>query len=442
MDKENKKKKGYFILFLNILILIFLLTAGMTSNVCTLLCAIFISIMFFFQTPNEITSELFLFYPFYNLFKFGGVGISYYNIILAAAVLSMILKKINRGTIKKIGLIILFCLYMIIVNLIQQNTLEVMTILGDYLIPFCLVILVFSNKNEISFKNVVIYYSIGLVISSLCGLGIIPLKNLNYYISPVHYRFGGIRLMRLQGLVGNPNYFSLDLNMAISCILISLFDLNKKIYKIILILILIIFGVATLSKSFILALLISIIFILFFNIKKINASTIFFIIIPILFLCVFFATKSNYFSLLINRLAEGGGDIDSFTSSRSTIWFAYIEYIFSNLDVFFIGAGISSNYLIVNSTMHAMHNTYIEIIYYLGIFGFIFLFFMIKNSGMIPKERIAKKNYLPLIILCVRLFAINIFAREAFCICIILVGLAINSSKGQEKGDKNILYNN
>lgn len=431
MNKENEK--GYFSLFLSILILIFLLTVGMTSNVWTILCVIFISVMFFFQTPNEITSELFLFYPFYNLFKFGGVGISYYNIIIVAAVLSMFLKKIYRNTIKKIGLIIVFCLYMIIVNIVQQNTLDAMTIIGDYLVPLSLVVLVFSNKNDISFKKVVIYYSIGLIISSLCGLGIIPLKNLNYYISPLHYRFGSIRLMRLQGLVGNPNYFSLDLNLAIACILISLFDSNKKIYKIFLILILTIFGIATLSKSFILTLIISIIIILLFNINKLNTYTIFLILISLVFLYAF-TIKSNYFSLLMNRLAEGEGDLDLLTSSRSIIWLAYIEYIISNLDVFLIGNGISSNYLMINSYTHAMHNTYIEIIYYIGMIGLLLLFLLIKSSGMVKKEKIVKKNYLPLIILCVRLFAINIFAREAFCFCIILVGLALNSSEERKKG--------
>lgn len=91
-----------------------------------------------------------------------------------------------------------------------------------------------------------------------------------------------------------------------------------------------------------------------------------------------------------------------------------------------------------------MHNTYIEVLYYIGILGAIILVYFVRLAGIRRISRQKSMASLPIIIiiiiLLVRFLAINIFNREAFMICLMLVGLSLrneNLGTARLSGDKN-----
>ena len=88
-----------------------------------------------------------------------------------------------------------------------------------------------------------------------------------------------------------------------------------------------------------------------------------------------FAIKNEYFSYLLLRFGSNDLSLDSFTTGRTAIWRDYNAYFSKDtLDLIF-GSGISTLPL----HGHAAHNTYIDVLYYLGIVpGAIFTYLIVR----------------------------------------------------------------
>ena len=144
----------------------------------------------------------------------------------------------------------------------------------------------------------------------------------------------------------------------------------------------VIFSTLTLSKSAFLMLLLPLILMLYSKAKKRK----YFVLLSICVVCIIFLLQ-----LLDGRIEIFNGvlyrfnqvtNVDSLTTGRSYIWKDYLNFFLNNPSSFLLGRGLGAE--VLNS--HAAHNTYIDLLYYLGIIGTLFTFLVffvlinIKNS--------------------------------------------------------------
>ena len=429
-SRKNSYRKAF--LLLDILVLAFLLTLGMTSNAATVIAIVVLGISFFFKEPSNIVVSMLFFYPFYNLFKFDGVGVSYYNILIAIAIFCLLAKEnMNSHTTgiripKSMLGVFLFTVWCMLSSFLNGVD-SVFSAFIDICIPLLFVACVINSK-DMDIRRIIYAYSVGCIIAGLAGAKILPIPNLEAYIDPFAYRMGNIRLVRLQGLTVNPNYYSLDLNLAIAGLL-SMARIEKQKLKpieIIMIVVLAACGVMTLSKSFFVGLVLTIAIYMCVsgNLKHIAGAVCLGAVTVSLF-AYLYAAGNQYVTAIFGRLLESDS-LDGLTSSRLTIWLGYLDAIFSDPLCLLIGKGI--NAAPPAAVEQATHNLYIEILYYVGIIGGVLLFFALK--GFVKRRKRKLIQYLLMGIFLIRAFAINLLVREAFMIDIMLVCFFLNAQQG------------
>ena len=168
---------------------------------------------------------------------------------------------------------------------------------------------------------------------------------------------------RFSGLFDDPNYFSVPIILCIYLCLISLFyEKNNKLLWTLVFSFFSICGFLTISKSFFLLYCFVLLFFVLFGENKSVKSRVFFCFL----ICVVFLIMglNSLFDSVIYRFTESlnKGDV---TTGRMTIWKMYIERIISSFKIMLIGDGIGGSYL----NGRASHNTYIEIVYQIGLLG-------------------------------------------------------------------------
>ena len=91
--------------------------------------------------------------------------------------------------------------------------------------------------------------------------------------------------------------------------------------------------------------------------------------------------KIEIFSSVLSRFDEAA-DAESLTTGRSYIWSNYMSYLEKNPLVLWFGRGLGAEIL----NTHAAHNTYIDMLYYLGIVGTAFLIAVFKALTKIKNK--------------------------------------------------------
>lgn len=414
------------------LALVILLTVGMTSTVATLFVVAVLCVCFMFMNASEIVASMLFFYPLYNLFKFNGNGISYYNVLIVVATICLMTKhnSCKNGRIclridKNIGLLFVLCVYVTMVSLMYGQVGALSSVVLDLFIPLLFVGAVVNHK-DINLTSVIYAFSLGAILAGAVGSGWLPVSNLEAYVDTLGYRVAGVRIARLQGLTVNPNYYSLDVNLAITGVLALPQMQKRRIKKTewILVVLLAIMGVMTLSKSFFLGLIATFGVMVFFsgNMKKFIAL-VSGIVSAVVVVSVLYAQNNSYVIAMFNRLGDGTGSMEAMTSSRSVIWIGYLKYLFLENPVsLIVGNGIGAGAL--EAVGKVSHSVYIESFYYLGATGVVLLLAFLV--GFCRKGKRNNIQYLPLCVFLVRALAINLLLREAFMICMIIVVLYIN----------------
>jgi len=422
----------------NLFILIILLTYGLTNNLITILACVYIILSFFKKSYTRIICDLAFFYPFYNLFKFNGQGISLFNFIIFSVIIFSVISLNYKDRLKKLSLsklVIFFILliYCLIIPFLNNNLKNIQIVFFDFYIQVIALLVIISNSKEIKPEYPIYLFAISLIISSVCSLNVDNIKNLDLYIDSVYYRFSWIRLNRLQGLQVNPNYFSVDLNFSISTLLVlpKLNNRGIKLIEIVLVCLLTVFGLMTLSKSFIICFLIIILFyiILIFSKGKLNMKNFLQVMFIILVFIGIFIVSSSYLEAILSRLITSSGSIDDLTSSRYSIWIDYLKLINQYPIQIIFGHGLNSNNQILSQVFSkASHSLYLESLLLLGFLGStIYIFFIIKLIKISKRRDLML--YLPLIVILIRGFAINLSLRESMLLYLVFILIILNNEK-------------
>ena len=346
------------------------------------------------------------FMPFATILKANAGSISFFTILFFVLMARLVLKY-KYIDAKLLIVLLVFFLYNLIFSSFGQLTTSITMLSG-------VIIMYYIGKEHINAVETVIIFSAGITIASLLALLKDHFPILNTFVTDSMMKLGdGSYALRFSGLQGNPNYYTLDIIVAISAIVVLLNNSVKpKIPLICFVIILSVFGFMSVSKSFLVTWGLMMILWLAVLLKKNFIQALKFIIIAGVALIIFYIVASEYIDLYISRILEDiGGSLDDITTGRLSIWIDYIKAIFQDLKILFMGNGLNT---ILESVGKGTHNTFLESIFYLGIFGSLLLLSLLWLSG--GKLLFNKIIWLPLVVIVVRMIAIGILTYDNFWI--------------------------
>ena len=315
-------------------------------------------------SEEDIIAFLMFLMPFANIFKASPESQSFFTYLILLYVLICVFKNPRLHNKFLFTFLLLFA-FLMTQTIIIFNLMRVIKFLVNILfIYFALNAYSTSNSNRIF-----IFYILGILISSaIAALQIIP--NLSNYVEAEELLIEYEQFYRFTGLYSDPNYYSI--NVIIALCLIVVLNHNKalkNIWAIALSVVMVLFVSMTLSKSAFAMLVLPLILLFYSKIKKKK----YFVFISLVTLSVvlmqeIFFKDGGIFDLTLRRF-DSATDLTTLTTGRYKLWVTYVEFLCSDFKMMLFGGGFGAELI----EKRASHNTYIDLIYYLGIIGTVIL---------------------------------------------------------------------
>lgn len=367
IDGHSVSVQGWMIAGVCVLIILGILVRPL--QYVALLCS---AAILLFCAPKTQLCLMFMLMSFANVFKSAPGAQSFFTIITMAYVFRHFFGK--RKVAYPVFLVLVLGVGIFMVQLFS-GTLDIAKSV-KFIFNLLFLFAACDTYQQKWLKDISLYYILGIELASLtkaCGL----FPQISLYTGELFGEIiGGVRVYRFAGLYNDPNYYSINLILAL-CILVCLYD--KKLLSgrvsIVLSAPLLVFIGMTGSKSALLMLLLPIVLLAYSNSK--NRKYFFqavFVTACAFFVLYVLSGKVEIFNKTIERLllAKDGG---SLTTGRTEIWKDYFNYLLANIGALLIGTGVGAGFL----HGQAAHNTVIETIYHLGLIGGIVVFFIVAS---------------------------------------------------------------
>lgn len=376
---ENNKVRWGISALLALLILF-----GTYRNVFSLAAFLIFGLMLVFCDRESNLQQIFFVMPMANIFKLAPDVQSFFTIIiLAYVVLHLVLPR--SATL----FVALFSAYIVISQLWEGGFDLFRTVK-----LICNLLFLSSALNDqvnIKHKDIFLSFITGHIISSIFGTMNSSFFKIESFIGAKALSQGygfGEDVFRFAGLYVDPNYYSVGLIISL-CLVVVLYhrDEIKSWLLAVFSVPLVCFLVMTYSKSAVIMLLIPAFFFVYSSIHKRKHFELglFFAVVIILTILTL-SGKIPAMNIVMTRLGEidtENLDLNEATTGRFDLWITYSKYIFNNIGTALFGRGIGASLLVE----HASHNTYIDVIYFLGAVGGTLLF---ASLGAILKNSIRK----------------------------------------------------
>lgn len=297
----------------------------------------------------------------------------------------------------------------------------------------------FVNHKKL-IPSYILFHALGLTIAGGVNFLGNSIPAIEYYITSftVYHTVNTSNTLytRFTGLDMDPNYFSIQVLLAIACLCMIIFSNQLKLstfqknlaYTFISLLSLM--GIMTLSKMFLISFGIFISICLVLLLKSNFKKGIYYIIGigSVLGLTVY--TFYDYFyQAYFFRFFSEGRNAGAITSGRSDIWMTYYNEITGNARLLFLGNGLSSDFL----DDKLSHNMYLIAWYYLGVVGlilFISLFAVLysqlkRNLNARSSFSLFNLSSIPLMITIIANFSLDSFIMNYFGVHIFLIILIL-----------------
>ena len=377
-NNSHKDKKILALALINIVILSFG-HAYNTIPIIIIALAAFVSIVLF--SPRKLFLPIMLFYlPWSAILKTNPFAFSFFTLVVPVIFIIIIfdgLIKERKYNNEHLVIPLFFTAHTLFVKFFLNALPVQMPYLFFIMMIFFIPIYVSTYKKEISFETCVLFLTTGILSACISAEKLMTNLFMQQYII-VHKEIGDIT--RLSGFVGDGNYYSAQILVAIAALLIVLGKTTNKalmILQMASIIALIYFGMQSVSKMFIISIVVIMILWLFnLLIEKRSLAYKLGMIITVAIASGIIAVN-NLFSDQINLYMLRFGmvtDMDTLTTGRNSIELVYLNYLFSHIDKIFLGIGLSQDkFWLLLQFDKAPHNTLIDIIYQLGIAGGLFL---------------------------------------------------------------------
>ncbi len=379
-------------------LLALLILFGTFRNVFSLAAFLIMGLMLVFCDKETNLLQIFFVMPLANIFKLSPDAQSFFTIvILVYVVLHLVLPR------KATFIVILFAIYVVIGQLLSGELYLFRAI--KFIFNFLFLSSVLNDRVEVRDKEIYLSYIVGNLFSSIFGLLDSSYFKIENYIGVAEFGDpdSGELVTRFTGLYADPNYYTVGIIVSL-CLVVVL--LHRKeisgLFCIITSVSFIYFLILTYSKSAIIMLALPFFVVLYSFRKKGNYFSIV-ILLALLIVAVImvFTGKIDALDIVIERFLNSetteGVDIDSLTTGRLSLWIMYSEHLLENIEIGFFGSGIGSAVL-----GRPSHNTYIDIIYYLGAFGGVLLFAILIAISEQSRKVAIKRNIMNYsVIMCI-----------------------------------------
>ena len=317
-------------------------------------------------TDNTFPTLLF-FLPWSPILRLTPDSFSFYTVALMLVCVISVLKKKFR--FKRYHLIIglLLLPLTMLSKLLDGSMIEF-----DY-IAFLLLILVFPVVKEewlaakYDFFQIVIFFSLGIILSALAALSLTSSANIAHFIHVDAY----LTIVRRCGFYGDANFYTAQITAALGGCLMELLKEKKPGHMILLfaaIVFLLYCGFLSGSKSFVLILL-ALLLIWIIGLFRLQGRIVFKVILIIAGAVVasFIATSVLFKDLLamMDVRFSFSSDMSQFTTGRTDVWSLYLNEFLGDWKMLFLGKGFT-NVLIGEKYTH---NTLLQMIFQVGLLG-------------------------------------------------------------------------
>lgn len=375
----------------------------------------------FVLNTTELYCELFFLFPYTMIYKYSIASTSLFTYLTLVFMIVFLYKKNFRIHRNFVLCFAILSVYLVIG--VGNNFTDLIKLLSMSVIAGLFTSLI----NRRNFSNIVLYVCLGTVTSSLIGLRKASWPALASFFTNLKSEYiNGVETYRFTGLYMDPNYFSILVIICLISLLTFAFKKEiKSVTAIILSIALVYFGVLTYSRIFYLTLLAALFCVLILRMKstgKIIGSVVLFL--AILIAGIYFANKAGILSNIMYRFSA-----TDITNNRTNIWSQYIDYFNSSVKTLLFGDGIGAAYY--NGV--GPHNTYIELVYFLGIIGsviYISMYACILNMGKCVAKR-KFVNYSLLLILMVMSASLGMLFSNDFGFLMMLVWVFMNTDIGK-----------
>ena len=394
----------------NQLTLVFLLTVISTLILFGSRFALFSLLAFiigcFIIVANERLSIILLFFflPFATIFKIsaGSRLTSLFTLWEFFYVFVHFWKRRFKAETSEVY-VFLFILYLVIIELLN-GSFDLFITLKMFVYLLLLKDFIYKIDTENYKMHVLLAYIYGFLVTSIVRFLNPSFLLLDNFMKLKTERVAGVFISRFSALYGDPNYYVVNLIIAISLLaLLYSKRMISGVHSLILSLILVFFVSQSGSKSGLFMLIVPIaIYLYIFILQKKYHMVVLFSGLAFWSITAIFSGKTSFFAVVLERLSSDIG----FTSGRTGVWKEYIAFLSEHLEYLFFGKSIA-NYTLAGI---AAHNTYLDLLFEFGIIGSL-LFFILLISIQRRKQIAFKKNLVNYSVIVV-IFVMYFFLSE------------------------------
>lgn len=285
--------------------------------------------------------------------------------------------------------------------------------------------------NDIDLKQVILYLSFGLIVSSICAL-LSYVGGVSAKPPFLHDSLCGIRFSAYFNYVNAlALYCSLCQTSLLTLFLTKRLNLRKWWW---LVAIITIIGLSTFSKSFIAITTFTYILVCVLGLiqSKSKKKYITNLCIGALIVGIIFLIFNSYATSIIKRFYVDTGyghGINTATTGRFEIWKGYIKYLIDHPGFMIFGRGIVAD----SVGEFTPHNLFISILYRLGIVGTLILVAFVVYICIQAKLRKNINYYLPLLIVLINVCFEDISSSLFTCLPILISAMFVLKNKSIEQ---------
>lgn len=414
------------------------------SNIFLLVFLLVISSAILIDKLENKFKYLLFFLPWVYTLKFQFDQFSFFLFLSVVYVFACLLYFIMSD--KKIQFNYIFSYFLFISFVISASLLQggTLTLVLGFILNFTVVFLAaLFVKDSKQFGEYTIIYALGLLAGSVFRLITYAVPAMDQYFLSMATQYTllvkGNLNVRFAGVDLDPNYFSMHILIAVSCLLVNLYyNPDKKILSIFLIVTLSLFGLLSLSKMY----LISMLFLIGLTIMTLLKNNLVFglkFVFSLLFIgvIVVFFSFDYFYESFAERLNLGDKNLDSLTTERNIAWELYINKILQNFNILIFGAGYGAETL----SNRMPHNMYLMAFYKFGLMGVFFIIFYIYNLKEIFLKNTNQRNVfnvlsvssIPLVVLLFSNLALDSIVMDFFPIHLFLVIFSLTYAKKRNR---------
>lgn len=407
-----------------------IIVAGLLVPQLNYIALLMVSVFICMSDRENVLCILTFLVSFAPIFKVNIGGFTFFNLVVVIGILrGCVLSKFQ---LRKNNFLIFALLAIYVVMTSSRNGyFEVISFLC-----YLFLVGVLFIPGTISMHKLVTFAIWGIIITSIVAL------NKNYFprLGPI-MNDATIRLSagnyynRFAGIDANPNYYTLLISVCIAELLILFIDGRNKKIDFVYAGVLTVFGLLTVSQSFIVTLGISLVItcLLIGRRRNKKAPLTILVLICVAIISVSFLGQSVIDTLIFRyENTTSANSLSEATSGRAGLLQFYLNYLGNNFYVFLFGKGIGAGNLYIG----ASHNYYIDILYHLGVLGgvlYLSYLYDVFFAGLRTVRKPKVYQYLPFAVFLIRAFAINLIAREQLVFVLMLCSAALLDREDQEE---------